>query len=455
MIDPLGYDALKQLATFAAETTFDDIPDDVIDRAHWVLRDTVGVILGGLTVPEVANLAQYASENYAGQSKLLGTNASVRPEWAGLVYGTAGTTLEFDEGHAFARGHAAIHAVSCVLAMASAHNLSGKEAITALVIGYEVAVRIGIASKLRPSVHPFGAWGVVGASAISAKIAGFNADDMLAVFDLAASYAITPSYKTALQGANVRNTYAGMVNHNGLLAVEMFKLGFRGEHGGVFTTFGEILGQSMTVDSLTDDLGNHYEIMRGYFKPYSACRYSHAAIDATLAIREQIDLSKISQIKIETYDFAATLSDPQPKTPLAARFSIPYIVATTLIDGDAGAESFTDEALQRKDVRQLAEKISIKESAHYTAMLPEKRSAKITIMMGKHDVTSEAIGSKGDPNQPMSEPELFAKFRNLTSNHYTSAAQESLWQQLGNLAQLGSIDTIFEFDRDKSSFTEP
>lgn len=450
MSDNMRYDALKQLASFASETTFDDIPDEVIDRAHWVLRDTVGVIIGGLSVPEVANLAQYASENYAGHSKLLGTTASVRPEWTSLVYGTAGTTLEFDEGHAFARGHAAIHAVSTALALASAHHLSGKEMITALIVGYEAAVRIGIASQLRPSVHPFGAWGVIGASAIGAKIAGFNAEDMLAVFDLAASYAITPSYKTALQGANIRNTYAGMVNHNGLLAVEMFKLGFRGELGGVFTTFGDILGQSMTVDSLTDGLSERYEIMRGYFKPYSACRYSHAAVDATLAIREQVDIEDISQITVETYDFASKLDDPNPKTPLAARFSVPYIVATTLIDGNAGMESFTEEAIQRPNVLQLAKKVIMKESVHYTAMLPDNRSAKVTIDMGDHQVTFEVIGSKGDPDQPMSEAELFAKFVNLTSNLYTSEQQHALWQDLGNLAQLDSIDSIFERNCDKS-----
>lgn len=454
MNDRLRYDALKQLATFAAETTFNDIPHEVIDRAHWVLRDTVGVIIGGLAVPEVAHLAQFASENYAGRSKLLGTNASVRPEWASLVYGTAGTTLEFDEGHAFARGHAAIHAVSTALALASAHNLSGEETITALVIGYEVAVRIGIASRLRPSVHPFGAWGVIGASAVGAKIAGMNADDMLAVFDLAASYAITPSYKTALQGANIRNTYAGMVNHNGLLAVEMFKLGFRGERGGVFTTFGDILGDSFTVNSLTDDLSERYEIMRGYFKPYSACRYSHAAVDAVLTIQEPINIDYISQITVETYDFASKLNDPHPKTPLAARFSVPYILATTLIDGDAGAESFTESAIQRKDVLQLADKVIMKELPQYTAMLPHKRSAKITINIGDYQISSEAIGSKGDPDHPMSDSELFAKFSHLTSNHYTSDQQNRLWQHLGNLAQLTSIDSIFELDRDKSLQTD-
>lgn len=451
MIDDTRYDALKQLANFAVETTFDDLPEEVIERAHWVLRDTVGVILGGLSAPEVANLAQYAHKNYQGYAQILGTSLSARPEWTALVYGTAGTTLEFDEGHAFARGHAAIHAVSTVLALASAYELSGQDIITGLVIGYEIASRIGITSQLRPSVHPFGAWGIVGVCAIAARLAGFNADDMLAIFDLSASYAITPSFQTAFQGANVRNTYAGFINHNGLLAVEMFKLGFRGERGGLFTTFGEILGHSITIDPLTDGLSERYEIMRGYFKPYSACRYSHAVIDAVRAISDQVNVDRITEIHIETYDIASKLNSTHPTTPLGARFSIPYIVSATLHDEDANAESFTENAIQRDQVIQLAQKVTLCETPYYTGMLPEKRSAKVTIHMGENQVTSESIGSKGDPDQPMSEAELWTKFTQLTSAIYAPEQQTALWEQLGNLAQLTSLQPVFNQSLNQSS----
>lgn len=440
------YAALQSLATFAAETTLADIPTDVIDRAHWVLRDTVGVMLGGLQVPEVARLADYAAEHHAGAAQLLGTRYTMRPEWAALIYGTAGTTLEFDEGHAFARGHAAVHAVGAVLALAATQDVSGEDLLTAMIIGYEVAARIGVAATLRADVHPFGAWGVVGAAAIAAKLADFSADDMLSVFDLAASYAITPSYHTAFQGANVRNTYAGMANHNGLLAFEMFKLGFRGEKGGVATAFGKILGEDFDVSALTEDLGERYEMMRGYFKPYSACRYSHATVDAILNIDEAIAVQDIHKIDIDTYDFAAQLNDPRPKTPLAARFSIPYIAAATLVDGGAGVDSFTDDAIQREDVLQLAGRISIRESADYTTMLPHKRAAKITIHSGDKTITSEAIGSKGDPDQPMGEDELLDKFNSLTAA-YPSEYRDSLWEKMGRIVKMESLENFFRLQR--------
>jgi 2-methylcitrate dehydratase PrpD len=111
-----------------------------------------------------------------------------------------------DEGHAFARGHAAIHCVPPALALAEAHGVSGREALIALVLGYEVAARAGVATKLRRGVHPFGAWGVLGAAAVGARFAGLEASGVAGVLEVAASYAITPSFESAYQGANVRNT---------------------------------------------------------------------------------------------------------------------------------------------------------------------------------------------------------------------------------------------------------
>lgn len=442
-----GRDSLQELAQFASELRFEDIPTAVIERAQTVFQDTIGVIIGGLQKPELANLLKFAEESYPGKAQIIGTNVSIRPEWASFVYGTAGTTLEFDEGHAFARGHAAIHAVSVALALASAHGLSGKETITAMIAGYEVAARIGVASRLREAVHPFGAWGVIGAGAIGAKIAGFNEEEMLSVFEIAASYAITPSYQTALQGANIRNSYAGFVNHNGLLAVEMFKAGFRGEAGGVETAFGKILGDSFDSSALVDGLGENYEIMRGYIKPYSACRYSHAAVDAVLAVHEQLNPDKINVITVDTYDFAATLSNPNPQTPLAARFSIPYIIATTIYDGDAGAGSFTEGAIRREEVLALAQKVTVQESPEYTAMLPEKRSAKISFHTGDTVLESEAIGSKGDPDKPMSAEEIRGKFDQLTG-HFSAEYREHLWSMTGNLAELDTLHALFEVKPD-------
>ncbi len=433
---------IQQLASFAAITTFEHLPAVVIDRAQWVFRDTVGVIVGGMATPEVQQLARYAIAQHPGDAPLLGFDGTTHPAWAALVYGTAGTTLEYDEGHAFARGHAAIHAVGAALALAGTEGINGRDLLTAMVVGYEVAARVGVAFRLRETVHPFGAWGVLGAATVGAKLAGLSEEETLGVLELAASYAITSSFGAAYTGASVRNTYAGFVNHNGLLAVDLYRAGFRGEVGGVETAFGAILGEQFDRDALTDGLDERFEMLRGYFKPYSACRYSHAAIDAVLALDTEVDPAAVREVTVETYNFAAKLNDPRPATPLAARFSIPYIVAATLVDGGASETSFTADAIRREAVLRLAERVRVVEADRYTAMLPGKRAARVVVDLGGKTAEAEAIGSKGDPDQPLSPEALHEKYLSLTKT-LTETHRNTLWQQLGDMTRLASTKAIF------------
>jgi 2-methylcitrate dehydratase PrpD len=436
---------LDQLAAFVASTTFETLPVEVIDRAKWVLRDTIGVIVAGMAEPEVQALADYAVEQAPGSSSLFGHPGRATAAWASLVHGTAGTSLELDEGHAFARGHAAIHAVPPALALAQAREASGRDAIAAMVVGYEVAARAGVATRLRPPVHPFGAWGVLGAAAAGVWFKGFEAHDVAGTLELAASYAISSSFETAYQGATVRNTYAGVVNRLGLLAVDFYELGFRGEAGGLQTAFGEILGHTFDSSALSEGLGQRYEMMRGYFKPYSGCRYTHAAIDAVLDLRaeEAIALEDLDSIDVATYDIAAHLTDPEPKTALAGRFSLPYVVAATVTNGSAGPEIFTPEMLADPTVLGISRRVHVSEDKAFTTMTPANRPAQVTLHFKDGTQRAKTVyGSKGDPDQPMTAAELESKFYQLTRPILGHDRALQAWVELDRLEQWLHLDRV-------------
>jgi 2-methylcitrate dehydratase PrpD len=441
-------EALQDLAQFVAGMTFAKLPEEVVARAQAVARDTVGVIIGAMRETEVTALADYAAATAPGKASLLGHGGRTVAEWAALVHGTAGTTLEMDEGHAPARGHAAIHSLPVALALAEEEGASGMEMLTAFVVGYEVAARAGVATRLRRPVHPFGAWGVLGAAAAAAWFKRFDAEAVAGTLELAASYAITPSFEAAFQGANVRNTYAGVVNRMGMLAAELFAMGFRGERGGLQTTFGEILGERFEPSALVEGLetgeAQRYEMMRGYFKPYSACRYTHAAVDAVLALRaEGLDPQAVQRVEVETYDMAATLNDPAPETPLAGRFSVPYVVAVTLLRGDAGPDSFRSEVLGDAAVLDLARRVTVCEEPAFTAMTPARRPARVRLHLddgARREMT--VTGSKGDPDLPMSDAELQSKFEKLVQPVIGVQATEEAWVMLGRLAELPALDGL-------------
>lgn len=436
---------LHELANFVAELTYDDLPAQVVTQTKSVIRDSIGVLIAGMREPEVNALAAYAAKNTPGSVALFGYSGNTSPEWAALVHGTAGTSLEMDEGHAYARGHASIHAVPPALALAQAHNVSGKETLTAVVVGYEVAARAGVAARLRKEVHPFGAWGVLGAAAVGAKFAGLDGQSTVAVLELAASYAITPSFETAFQGANVRNTYAGIVNYLGLLAAQFYALGFLGEVGGLQTTFGKILGHSFDAAALNDGLGDRYEIMRGYFKPYSACRYAHGTIDALfdLTSKHKVEVPQILSIQVATYDIAASMDEPKPTTPLAGRFSVPYIVATTLFLGSAGPEAYSQENLTNKDIQALAALVEVVEDPAFTELTPAKRPARVTITLKNgSELQSTVMSSKGDPDQPMSDQELMDKFFRLVKPTLDYEQAQQAWKKFGELEKLSDLSFI-------------
>lgn len=450
-------DELTKLASFIADLTYESLPEEVVGRAKEVLSDTVGVIIGGMREPEVQALADYAAVTAPGPASLMGHSGRVTPAWASLVHGTAGTTLEMDEGHAFARGHAAIHAVPPALALAQVGNASGPETLTAMVAGYEVAARAGVGTRLRSSVHPFGAWGVLGAAATTAWFKRFDAVAVAGTLELAASYAITPSFRSAYQGATVRNTYAGFVNHLGILAADLYELGFRGEVGGLQTTFGQILGHSFDPSTLTEGLGERYEIMRGYFKPYSGCRYTHAAIDAVLALRaeEPVKLENLTGIEVATYDIAAHLTDPVPKTPLAGRFSLPYVVAATLVNGSAGPEIFTLQNLADPETLAIASRVTVREDAAFTKMTPSRRPARVILnFTGGFRREKTVYRSKGDPDQPMTAAELEDKYRQLCDPTLDPDRAQEAWERIGQMEKLPRLDELMRLLRPNAGQSE-
>ena len=146
-------DYLDQIADFAACFAIDDIPDHVVHRAKLVLADSIGAIVGGAAEPEIQSLAREICKS-GGPASILGTRFNADPAKAAFVNGSAGTFLEMDEGNQFCKGHPGMHAIPAILATVdemAAHGkpVTAQEFLAALVIGYEIGARVGIACNLR------------------------------------------------------------------------------------------------------------------------------------------------------------------------------------------------------------------------------------------------------------------------------------------------------------------
>lgn len=404
---------LRQWAGFTRKTRFGDLPEEVVARSRLVILDCMGAIIAGRAEPEVA----------AASMKLAKTARARRggsPLLQAFMDGTSGTMLEIDEGNQYARGHPGIHVVPAVLAAARNRKISGREAILATALGYEIGARIGIASKLRVTMHPHGTWGVIGAALAIAKLNKASAAEITQVINVASSLGLTTSRRTMLEGATVRNTYAGFSNMLGLMAWDLVASGFTGEADGVASVYGGIAADDWRPGEMVLDLGKRWEIARNYFKRHAACRYNHGALDALGAIVAEaggrLDPASVAAIKVDTYVWAAQLDHSAPGNMLAAKFSMPFSLATFIVNGAATLDAFRDPARNDAITRDLAMRISINEDPALTAKLPGLRPARVTVTLTDGRVfRAEALTNKGDTEDPYAADEVLEKFMEVSA----------------------------------------
>ena len=445
----------EKLAKFCAETTFSQLDFQVVERTKLIISDTIGAILGGIVEPEVREFLKFR----AGQKskdrkvKIIGLNKWAEQSDASLIHGIAGTTLEMDEGNQFAKGHPAIHVlpalVSAVQSRLLPQNISGQEFLNAFAIGYDVGARIGLASQLNPHMHPHGTWGVIGAASAIGVLLKFGHREHMQLMNISSSLTTASSRKTMLQGGTVRNVYAGLSNQMAHLAIDLIQSGFTGEVDGIGSIFGNVVSENLNDNLLLEKLGQRFEVMRNYFKLHACCRFNHAALDCLHDLmRDHQELSNIEQISfidVESYNLAAELNDPRPQNMLAAKFSVPFALATTLVNKNSQVLSFAGGALKNEKTMALSNKVSVKEISSMTEMLPEFRPAKVTIGMKSGKVFRHSVKTnKGDWQSPYSADELENKFHSLANRSLSQKKSKVLYDKLQNLERIADMRELLQ-----------
>ncbi|MBX9942975.1 MAG: MmgE/PrpD family protein [Reyranella sp.] len=435
-------DWLDMLADFLAGFRFDSLAPATVEQTSYVILDTIGAIGGGAAEPEMRALTARLTDGPAGDASVIGTGLTASSATAALLNGTAGTFLEMDEGNRFARGHPAIHVLPVLWAVAESRGLSGKAVMEALVLGYEVGARVGIAAALRPDMHPHGTWGTVGAAAALAKLRGHDAARLRETINVASSLTLATSKRTMLEGGTVRNTYAGIANRLALMAIDLVETGFTGERDGLSSVFGRVVSDRFDSARMVDGLGRDWQIDRNYFKLHSCCRYNHGALDAldNLLARETVAADAVERVDVASYLYAAELDDQAPRNTLGAKFSVPFAVATRLVRGSSRVENFTWDAVRDAKVQAMAKRVFVTEDKAMTAKLPQLRPARVTLQLGDGRTLAASVDTnRGDDQAPYSRDELTGKYFSLAERVWSHEAADALRRRLLALADATSI----------------
>ena len=408
---------IERLAQFVAETKWEEIPDAVRQHAKLVLLDTLGVILAGAEQPEVRQLQE-------GLRATAGTGATVLargwptsdPRTAALLNGIAGRSIELCEGHRYVSCQGAVQVVPGVLAVGEWAQSTGREMLTALILGYDVAVRLGAALTPRPLAHQNGQAPLLGAVAAGARLRGLNAAETSRALRIGATLVLTPSYTNAVAGATTLNVAGGMSGFAAALAPELALAGFAAQDNAIEEALSRLVGDGFQPAGLLDEFGTRWEISRNYFRLRACCNPIYAALDALedalAALRPQPD--EIERIDVATYRFAAVMCNPDPPNYFAAKYSLPHAAAAVVLRGNAGYGSFTEAVVHDPAIVALRQRVHIVEDPQMTAVAPRFKPARVTVTLtdGRQS-TQTCESARGDFQRPYQESEIREKFREL------------------------------------------
>jgi 2-methylcitrate dehydratase PrpD len=389
--------------------------EDVNKRARLILVDTLGVICAAGGRPSAVRLVdgdsfshswRVAERSEAACSRVLISGGGwAAPERAAFVNASIACDLELDEGMR-PTGHPAIHILPALIATGEIIDADVDAIIAALLVGYEVAGLLFTSFKLRNGVHPHGHLGAIAAAAAVAHLRGVDPEPPALV---AATLPLLTTWPPCLDGATVRNTWAGHAASMGILAQRYADAGWKGSSGTLDTAFDGIVAD-LVASPFPDP--ERPQILNSYFKLNSACALTHAAIEAARSLFP-LKNKQVKRVLVRTTANNMKVAPQAEDSPLSRRFSIPFAVATALIHGDAAPHRFDNPD---QDCLELAARVNVEEDPRETAAWPEAAPARVSVWTtdGSH-LEARCDNAPGTPALPATDQQLQEKFATLTS----------------------------------------
>ncbi|MDH6238115.1 MmgE/PrpD family protein [Cryobacterium sp. CG_9.6] len=437
--------AVNELADFAADLRYRDLPLAVRERLTLMLVDLLGVTAAGARTPELTALAEVWPRS-TGSAPIIGTRRTTSPETAAYLNAIAACCLELDEGNKHAQGHPAAHVVFSAMAAVqlASRPITGAEFLTAVAAGYEVAARFGRALDRKAEWHTHGHWGVTGAACAAALIMGASRSQIAAAIDTSTALMNVTPWATVLGGNFVRNLWVASANMAGLQAARLALAGLADNNATALDTLGNIVGELRT-DTLTRELGTHWLLAEGYVKQHSSCSYTHAAVDAvqSLKARGTFGVDDISSVRVRTHSLAKPLFTRDPHNRLSAMFSLPFVVSSAIVNATLDPAAMEPGSPEFESSQAFSARVSVETSAEFDRQLPLERWSGVDITLNDGSVLSESRPNPiGDVDYfPMGAAEIEAKLTALLG----TGDSQSLHHILSDLED--STDAVLIFNK--------
>lgn len=449
-----GFDpTLSAFADFIVGTEYADLPESVrsLERSH--ILDTLGCMLYGTRTPWVESVIRAVDDLDAGGSvRILGTDRRTSPARAALILGTATHSMDYDDHCQEAGVHAGSATVPTALAVADAadRTITGQDLLTAVAVGTEIGIRSGFAvgyGSVGRGWHIAGWTGAFASAATLAHLRRLDRDRTANALAIAGTQGA--GLLGAQYGAAVKRFHMGKATESGYLAVHLSESGLSGDRrifGSRYGAIGPTMSDDHDAARARRDIGDVYRLLEKLsFKPFPSVGQVHAPVDAVkdLLDREALDPADVESVRVLV---PPTVRDHvgweyEPMDVMSAQSNIQYAIATLLVDGAVTVDAYTADAIDRPAILERIRSIDVIADG---TLAEESFGAIVEVHVGDDRYDTVVETPRGYPENPMTDAELEAKFRNQAERVVGSPATDRLVSLIGDLEALDSASTLID-----------
>ncbi|MBT2679238.1 MmgE/PrpD family protein [Bacillus sp. ISL-35] len=447
--------ATEQLAVKIKSTSYEQISKNAVYEAKRSLLNWLGVAIGAAnheSMDKVLNVSKLMESSP--QATILGRKEKTDMLFAALLNGMSSHIYDFDDTLLETVLHPSSPVFPAVLAFSEHQKKTGKDVLEAFIIGCEVQARLALAvypSHYWRGWHITGSVGGIGAASALSKLLDLDEERTSFAIGIAAT---DPTGLREMFGTMTKPYHPGKAAMNGMLAALIAGEGFTSSKKALEAERGfiQVLSEENKLEILTDNWGEKWEIEKNSYKPFASGIVTHPAIDAIITIQKTHSLKAddVEEIHISGHPLVKELTGKTDfTTGLEGKFSVFHCVAAGFFNLKAGVNEFTDEFVNKPEVKDLRSKINLtvddrikEDQVHLTVKLKDGREL-------SHFV-EHAIGSM---DLPMTDKQLIEKFKDVTGEIISEETQDLLIDMVYRFDELEDLDTFFQLCRPVESAT--
>jgi 2-methylcitrate dehydratase PrpD len=444
----------RTLARFAAKLAYGDLPGNVVQKTKELILDQLGCQLAGSTLPWTRPAYEYVVDGKGGrqESTVIYYGLRTSAQDAAFANASFGHGTMGDDTDSICHAHFGSIIIPAALALGEREGITGRELIKAVVVGYEIASRIGAAAPLAEGrgFHPGPIFGPFGVAACSGVILKFDENQILDAVGIAGSHA-SGLMEYSRSGGTVNRLHSSIAAYGGMRAAFLTQKGVKGpttvlegERGFLRAYSGESI-----LNEMTQGLGERYRVLLNELKAYCCCGTLPATLDAVSKIKAKHDFHPddveeiIACVNPLTFGLTGLVKEPEDVT--SAQFSGSFGVALRLMKGGNGFREYSEENLRDPSVLALAGKTKIILDEDIGKLPGSDNPARVQIKLTNGKMYEETVAAgRGSILNPMGQEEGYEKFRGFAHAALPGQDMEAVIQKVAGLEYLDDVRELIQ-----------